>query len=181
MTTPNPQAVANDRIAKAATVSPATAPATTKREQGRISLSLPQPKLSVPEIPGYHLHWFTGDAPRIQQALKAGYEFVQPEEVGVISHSLGSNAEGSGNTDLGTRVSVVAGGVYEGSSEAARLYLMKIREEWWHEDQKLLADVNERIASTIRGEGITAPGQDNSNRYRGPDKAKRKTLFHPKT
>jgi hypothetical protein len=31
-------------------------------ERKRIPMAVPVQKLSVPDIPGYHLHWFQGDA-----------------------------------------------------------------------------------------------------------------------
>jgi hypothetical protein len=105
-------------------------------ERTRIPFSAPTLKLAVPEIPGFHLHWFIGSPSRIQRAIQAGYEFVDPSEVQVNNHLLGSNPLTSGNTDLGSRVSIVAGGEDIGADgQATRLYLMKIKEEWWQQDQ----------------------------------------------
>ena len=145
-------------------VNPANAPVKAKVERDRIPMSLPQLKLAVPEIPGYHLHWMRGTPSRISQALRAGYEFVNDGEVEVLGHNVAGIQ--SGNTDMGTRVSVLAGqGVGEDGREE-RLYLMKIKQEWWEADQKALEDRNEQVAAALRGGQMDAgAGGDASNRY----------------
>ena len=50
-------------------------------DRTRVPMSTAQQKLSVPEIPGFHLHWMMGSPSRIAQAMKAGYTFVDPDEV----------------------------------------------------------------------------------------------------
>lgn len=136
-----------------------------RAERTRIPMSLPQQKLAVPDIPGYHLHWMMGSPSRIAQAKKAGYDFVDENEVDVVNSDLGGDASKSGSTDMGTRVSVVAGGTAENGSEQ-RLYLMKIRQEYWEEDQASLEDRNEQIASTLRGgQDIGANPHGADNRY----------------
>jgi len=162
---------------------PAQVASTTNAEPERIPMSLPTQRLSVPEIPGFHLHWFLGAPDRLMRARQAGYTFVEDHEVGLANRDIAGANLPIGGTDMGTRVSVVAGGTYEDSPMvAARLYLMKIPNELWEADQAALAQVNHRIAAAIRGEtGLTAPGQDNSNRYRPENELKQKqTLFHPK-
>jgi hypothetical protein len=155
--------------------------AAEKRKQGRerIPMSLPQQKLAVPELPGYHLHWMIGRPDRIAQAERAGYTFVTQDEVDMNTTGLADGTDSSGHTDLGSRVSHVSGTDERG--EATRLYLMKLPLEYWEEDQAKLAQVNENIAATIRGErGIQATGEgmDNSHRY-APDGGN-KNLFQPK-
>ena len=139
-------------------VNPANAPVKAKEERKRIPMSLPQQKLATPDIPGYHQHWFLGA--RVKRALAAGYEFVDPDEVDVTNTGLADDASKSGNSDLGSRVSVLAGDMLGEDGSEQRLYLMKIKQEWWDEDQKILAERNEQIASTIRGggtPGVPAP------------------------
>jgi hypothetical protein len=102
-------------------------------ERKRIPMSIPKAKLSVPEIPGYHLHWINDYAGRVAQAIQGGYDFVDESEGLVNSFSLGTASDLSGNSDLGTRVSVVVGKNEDGSP--LRAYLMKIKEEWFQEDQ----------------------------------------------
>lgn len=143
---------------------PANKVATAVDEKTRIPMSLPMQRLAAPEIPGYHCHWFNGNAVRIQQALRAGYEFVDPSEVNLNNFGLADDASASGNTDMGTRVSISSGSDEQGNEN--RMYLMKIKEEWWLADQKALEDRNEQIAATLRGGGVEGgPDGDISNRY----------------
>ena len=169
--------VLQDRLAKP--INPANP--VEKRVDGRerVPMSLPHQKLSAPELPGYHLHWMMGRPDRLAQAQKAGYTFVDQDEVDMNTTGLADGAETSGHTDLGTRVSQITG-IDETGGQPTRLYLMKIPLEWWEEDQGKLAEVNEGIAAVIRGErGFQAPQGDNSNRYI-PKDAGNKFLFRPK-
>ena len=152
------------------------------RERTRVPMSLPAQRLAVPDIPGYHLHWMLGTPSRIQQALKAGYEFVDPDEADVTNFGLADDASKSGNTDMGSRVSVVAGSDAGEDGREQRLYLMKIKQEWWESDQKILEDRNEQVAAILRGgQDLSANPHGSDNRYI-PD-AHRKgvaSLFTPK-
>lgn len=145
-------------------VNPANGP--EKADRARVPMSLPQLKLSVPDIPGYHLHWMAGNPARIAQATKAGYEFVEPEEVDVVNSGLANGAATSGNTDMGSRVSVVAGGDTGSDGQEQRLYLMKLKQEWWEADQLALEDRNEQTAASLRGGRDLADNPNGSdNRY----------------
>ena len=139
----------------------------------RIPMSMPTQKLQIPELEGYHAHWFL--ARNVAKAQAAGYEFVDNEEVSLNAIGVADNLENSGNTDIGTRVSIIGG--TDDRDQPERLYLMKIREEWWQEDQKSLAKRNDQIAQTLRGGLLGAEGD--------PDRAKRylkqgQELFLPK-
>lgn len=125
-------------------------------ERKRIPMSVPVQKLEAPDIPGYHLHWFRSDADRIARAQAAGYTFVDEQETAVNAVGLGNNSTRSGNTDMGSRVSVVAGGM-DKNGQAARLVLMKIPLEYYDEDQKLVAQRNDQVADSILG-GLTDGG-----------------------
>ena len=114
-------------------------------ERTRVPMSVPVAHLAVQEIPGYHLHWFNGTPQRIQRALQGGYEFVEQGEVQVNNRTLGSDAATDGNTDLGSRVSIVAGTDIGLDGQPVRLYLMKIKEEWWQADQKALVGDGSRL------------------------------------
>lgn len=128
-------------------------------ERKRIPMSVPVQKLEVPDIPGYHLHWFKGDQARIARALEGGYEFVDAKEVKPNNVSLGGDSAASGNTDMGSRVSVLSGG--DGADgQPARLILMKIKQEWYEEDQSLIEQANERVATSLRG-GLVGAEKDN--------------------
>jgi hypothetical protein len=102
----------------------------------RIPFNVPRTKLSVDvEIEGYHLRWVNDVPGRIHQAEQAGYQFVEPKEIG--------------STDEGTRVSVL-GGVQKNGSPLIQ-YLMKIPMEWYLEDKKLASDHLDEIDRAIRG------------------------------
>jgi len=106
-------------------------------------------KLSVDrQIPGYHLHIFTDTGGRIKDAIDGGYEFVTPDEIGGVSENVVSR-----NGDLGDRIRYLVNPRAEGSEQYG--YLMKIRQEWFEEDQTDLQAKNSRIDASIRKGKIT--------------------------
>jgi hypothetical protein len=106
-------------------------------------------KIGVREqIDGYHLHVFTDAGARIQEALDSGYEFVNPEEVGGVSENVVSR-----NGDLGERIRYLVNPRAQGTEQFG--YLMKIRQEWFEEDQAELQAKNTRIDSAIRQGKVT--------------------------
>lgn len=108
-------------------------------DKTRIPMNNAEQKLSVPEIPGYNLHWMMGTPSRIEQALRSGYTFVEHEETDLKNLDLAGDARHSGNSDLGTRVSMLAspvGGNLGDDGQPLRLYLMKLPLEWHKEDQR---------------------------------------------
>lgn len=146
----------------------------------RIPMSVPQQRLSVPDIPGFHLHWMLGTPERLAQALKAGYQFVEQGEVQVTNRGLANDAESDGSTDLGSRVTVLAGGDTTNNGQHVSLVLMKLRQEWWDEDQKQLEKKSDQLAAALRS-GTPLPGDtgDASQRY-VDQKRTAMTMFHPK-
>ncbi len=125
-----------------------------------IPMSAPIQRLQVPEKDGYVRYWFRGDAGRIQRALQAGYQFVDPSEVKTNNFDLGGDAKKSGNTDLGSRVSIITGDqTFDG--QPSRLYLMEIPEELYEKGQQFLRNANEAVASALRSGLI---GSDDDNR-----------------
>ena len=113
-------------------------------------------KISVQQqIDGYHLHVFTDVGGRIQQALDNGYEFVSPDEVGGVSENVVSR-----NGDLGERIRYLVNPRAEGTEQYG--YLMKIRQEWFEEDQAELQAKNNLIDAAIRKGKITG---ENSSFY----------------
>lgn len=149
-------------------------------ERRRIPMSTPVQKLDVPSIPGYHLHWFNGTADRIQRAIDGGYEHVTAEEMKLNPVGLGSNSTHSGNTDMGSGVSVVAGGQVGPDGQAVRLVLMKIKEEWWREDQSKIDDRGEHVVQSL---GLGAIGAekdkagDSAQRYVDKSRTKIPDMF----
>ena len=140
----------------------------TVNERTRIPMSVPVANLAVPEIPGYHLHWFRGEPQRIQRAQEAGYEFVNKGEVLVNNKSLGSDPASDGNTDMGTRVSHISGSDLADDGQPQRLYLMKIKEEWWIADQKALTAEGSRLDGVRKA---LLGGRIGSESQSAPDRA----------
>lgn len=137
-------------------------------ERKRIPMSVPVQRLSVPDIPGYHLHWFVGTPERVSRAQDGGYEFAEDTEVAMNDAGLGGTSTRTGNTDLGSRVSVVGGSEIDRDGQPVRLVLMKIKQEWYEEDQKLVEQRNDQVVAKLLG-GLQADGgYDPSHRYVDP-------------
>lgn len=133
--------------------SPATERALGVTDETRIPMSLPHMMLQVPEIPGYVMHWFADRPGRISRALAAGYEYVDPAEVRINNFGLAADlASESGNTDMGTRVSVHGGVSEQGGAE--RLYLMKVKQEWYDKDMQVREEAADRQVAALR-QGLT--------------------------
>lgn len=128
---------------------PSVTPEVPAAARNRIPLSVPTRKLEVPEIPGYKLRWFRGTPQRLAQAERAGFEWVSPEEVSLNSVLLGGDAAKSGNTDMGSRVSVIEGGEVDGSGQAVRMYLMKQKLEYYHEDRAINQQRNDAVVDAL--------------------------------
>jgi hypothetical protein len=107
-------------------------------------------KLSVDtNISGHHLHIMNDDKTRIQDALDNGYVFVKPEEVEGLSDNVVAK-----NGDLGdSRIRFLVGSRDKG--EPMYGYLMKIRQEWYEEDQAELQAKNDKVDAAIRTGKIT--------------------------
>jgi len=113
-------------------------------------MSVPLRKLEVPDLPGWHLHWFLEK--NVPRAIQAAYEFVDFRELPINSTGIGTSLEG-GSADLGDRVRVLSG-VSE-LSHPEYLVLMKLREEYWLEDRRAIDERNAaRMGSIFRGEKI---------------------------
>lgn len=161
---------------------PANPPKRAVTEATRIPMSLPQQRLEVPEIPGYYLYWFLAE--NVERAQRAGYEFVGPEEVQVVNSGIADDLSLSGSTDMGSRVSQIAGGLIEGTAQPQRLYLMKLRQEWRDADAQKMAEENDKIARALRG-GINPDGAAGAPSETLDDKRRRylkqgQDLFFPK-
>jgi len=138
---------------------------TVVTDSNRISMALPQLTLEVPAIPGFVMHWFADRPGRIARAINGGYEFVSPDEVRVNNFGLAEDLNNSGNSDLGTRISVHGGTDDKGASQ--RLYLMKIKKEWYDKDMSLREEASDRVAESLKA------GQQSNGRGTVEDAAKR--------
>jgi hypothetical protein len=114
--------------------------------KSRKPFGVPRSKLAVANhIEGYHLHWINDTPGRLHEASSGDYEFVSPKEVGV--------------EDKEERIKQLVGTNEDGSPMFA--YLMKIRQEWYEEDQKAVNAVQDSIDAQIRGGKL----EDTGNRY----------------
>lgn len=131
---------------------PANAEVEPKRNRAnRVPMSVPSRKLETPEIPGYHSHWIKES--NVPRALQAWYEFVSYDEVPVNQRGFATSMDVTGNTDLGSQVSISAGIGADGRPE--RLILMKLAEDLWLADRKAIDERNASIVGSIfRGEKI---------------------------
>ena len=137
---------------------PANEQSTKIAEKTRIPMSVPNQKLAVPDLPGYHCHWMLGTASRLAQAKRAGYTFVEDDEIDVMNFDIAGDPESSGNTDMGSKVSMVAGSDSAPGGDAVRLYLMKLPLELWELDQRKIADRQELTAAALRGDANIEQG-----------------------
>lgn len=155
------------------------APEPKGNRKTRIPMSVPMRKLEVPDIAGYHLHWIKES--NIPRALAAWYEFVDFDEVPINQRGVGTDTEISGNTDLGSRISISAG--IGADSKPERLYLMKLAEQHWLEDRKKIDERNAtQLSGIFRGEKILDKGEVNPDvaetRYVDKDRTfERRALF----
>jgi hypothetical protein len=114
----------------------------------RVSMTDVQQRLKVPDMPGYRLYWFKDD--NVPKALAAYYEPVKDYEINVPHNSIGSDEFVSGNTDLGTNVSIIAGS--NAAGQPVRLNLMKLPLQYYREDQKKVELRNGNIMEAIFGD-----------------------------
>lgn len=131
------------------------APVEQKRRR-RIPMTSARRKMETPPLPGYHLHWFSES--NVPLALDAGYEFVDKKEISLNQLGVGANHMMSGNTDLGTNVSIV-GSLNIGENRGPeRAYLMKLPEEYRREDLAEMAEIAARpLRGIFKGELIAGP------------------------
>ena len=120
------------------------------QRKSRKPFGVPRSKLGVSFlIEGYHLHWVNDTPGRIHEATSGDYEFVSPKEVGVeekddrVKRLVGTNEDGS----------------------AMYAYLMKIRKDWYDEDQAQVQSVQDAIDNQIRNGKL----EDTGGRYVPPN------------
>jgi len=136
------------------------------QERKRVPMSIPRRKLEVPERPGYVRYWMNDYPGRIQQALQGGYDFVKTTDVDINNSSTGADSTLSGNTDMGTNISLVVGKTEQGGP--LRAYLMEIKAEYYNEDQAYIQDRVDLVDKTIRRGKFKPEGEsqaDSENSY----------------
>ena len=141
-------------------------------DRTRIPMNSAVQRLKVPPIPGYFLFWWLGKPEVIERAKQAGYTFVLTDEVSLNDRSLGGDAKKSGNTDMGTLVSVVAGSEIGSDGQPVRLYLMKLPEEWHQADLGTQRQRSEKIKRALQGGKLGVESESESDaksRYVGTE------------
>jgi len=136
-------------------------------------------KLEVPERSGFHRHWFRGDVSRIERAKQAGYTHVLTNDVQVNNHDLGGDAKSSGNTDLGSQVSITSGGTTE-DGQPERMYLMECPDELFEYAQSILEARNESVAEALRGGTIGVQQEARGDAQHRYIKGSVPDLFNPR-
>lgn len=112
----------------------------------------------IGDIPGFVTYWFNDQEGRLERAQLGGWEFVT-EQDGV---SVPGGNSGVQTEDLGSRFRVVVGA--KDNSEPLYGYLMKLRKEWYEEDQEDIQKENHRrMQALITEDG--AGGGDIENKY----------------
>lgn len=113
----------------------------------RLSLNAPQLNLSVPAIEGYHLHWFLET--NVPLALRGWYEYVSPGEVTIPDKNIGGRPAGTESEDLGgNRVTQINKGP-GADGRPIQFVLMKVRQEYYFDEQRILAERNYSILQQI--------------------------------
>ena len=121
----------------------------------RQKLQLSDLDMKDAEKRGMVMRWFNNDSGRIEQALGAGYNFVDP----MYAPSLGAGALFRDNSDpeSQSRVSVV---VSKGEP-VVRAYLMEIRKEYYQEDQAAKEKHNQKVDEALAQGGAGGAGIEN--------------------
>jgi hypothetical protein len=100
-------------------------------------------RLGVTKIPGYHMHWIRNDPGRLEDAEANGYEYVTKSEVRL------SRTSGADSAEAGERVSRISPGAQE-NGQPTILHLMKIREEWFRENQEFYLARSRAVEQQIK-------------------------------
>lgn len=116
----------------------------TTVERARRPMGIPRAKLAIPDMPGYVGRVINDIPGRLAAAIEGGYEFVSRED----APNWGADEVTPGNSDPGTKVSRVVGTNPDGTP--LRGYLMRIRKEWYDEDQDAKMKRVDETADAIR-------------------------------
>jgi hypothetical protein len=103
----------------------------------------------ITKLDGYCLRWFNDTPGRIELAQSGGWEFVSNGEVAQgYSHKVLNS-----NSDVGNKIRAIVGVM--DTNQPLYAYLMKIRKEWFDEDQMDSVNKRNKIeADMIRNGGL---------------------------
>lgn len=144
---------------------PASDPEADFDESKWVPMGAKSGRLKVPVKPGWHRHWFRNEPGRIERAMQAGYRFVDPEEISMIPQQLGGSVEQGGSTDLGSKVSVAAGG-FGDQGQALRLFLMECPMHLYERAKAMLQrDTDNTVDALAAGRGGKEDYAESGNSY----------------
>ena len=89
----------------------------------------------------YHVRWFNDQDDRVSRATRAGWEFIYENEL--VGH-VGDKEVHGGSSDLNNKVSKVVG------KDGTVAFALKLRNEFWDEDQAEFAKKNDLVDEAIR-------------------------------
>jgi len=135
------------------TKGPASVPTKSNARKERVPFGAARLRLTAPQRPGYKRRWVNDVGGALEQAQDGWYEFVTDDGL-----KIGETAVGSGNQDLGSRVSRIVGTLRNGQPQ--RAYLMEIKDEYYQEDQETKQKRLDVTDNQIRG-GTFNPDNDN--------------------
>lgn len=98
----------------------------------RLKMQLSDDDMAEFKRRGMVTHWFNDQDGRLNRAEAGGYKFVKPEH----AMSLGQSAIHRGNTDEGSKVSMIV----SRGEPIVTAYLMEIQKRFWNADQKAKAE-----------------------------------------
>lgn len=127
------------------------------QQQDFVPFDTPWARLSHPDLPGFHCHWFNDTPGRIPRARRAGYQFVTREEVPFFGDRPN---DPSVREDVGDQVRTVVGS--HDSGEAIWAVLMKIPLDIYNNQQKgrEARELEKLVAATRKGQEKDVPGRD---------------------
>lgn len=122
---------------------PGRPPKKAKRE--RTSFNSSRMRLNIDLIPEvaqeYHVRWFNDQDDRLSRATRGGWEFITQNE---LEGHVGDKEVHGDSSDLNGRVSKVVG------KDGTVAYALKLRNEFWEEDQAEQAARNDLVDEAIR-------------------------------
>lgn len=89
----------------------------------------------------YHVRWFNDADDRISRATRAGWEFIYENE---LEGHVGDKEVHGDSSDMNNKVSKVV------DKQGTVAYALKLRNEFWEEDQAAFAAQNDLVDEAIR-------------------------------
>lgn len=102
----------------------------------------------------YHLHWFNDERGRIAKAIRAGYQFVEENELAMNESVTPRNQDTTG------RVSRVVGTTGDGGT-SLRAFLMKIPKHLYEESQEAIAAEVDAVDAVVRRGALKQEADEN--------------------